>query len=269
MQAVRVCWTTRCEECLPHEVLQVALRLESITQATIKECLSFVRAGVINGRSAIYCISEIKQFMHGSFTKADDVDELDESPVEFLGDLFHLCVEPFLTDAPFQSLSSCPTSSSHSNSSNSHCAIFLELIPSIFSCLTAMDGRPDRDESLTVIRKLIDYLLLSEWRNENLVLLLSLMPEWPMPLRPSHFRKLQSRILTYSKVTKEAAEIAGVMRVCLRFFELCKDPAWVHTLRIIYRRSQSSAMQSVEMILEQYLSQTISLNSFRYTRNVW
>ena len=135
--------------------------------------MNCIKSDIISGRSAIYCISEMRYFLTLKF---NDLDEIDAQKVTFLQNLVYNCLNPFL---------------STSNFNNGHCAVFLELIPIVFSYLVPKNSS---NYFTTYHKPLIKLLLKSSWQHNSLVLLFNLMSEIYFYFTPKNIRKIQVKM---------------------------------------------------------------------------
>ena len=119
--------------------MQVALSLDCVAEQSICDCLDHIRNDRISGRSAIFCISEIRQYLHGKFVENGGSRSssssgglgrsssqrsglsmeasIDGAPASFsssssikdnfLHDLFYICVSPFLGSSSSSLTSPC------------------------------------------------------------------------------------------------------------------------------------------------------------------
>jgi len=168
--SARQCWKNHAHECAPQDILHCLLRLDYSSQPGIMECLKCIRSDIINGRSAIYCISEIQQLLR----EYKDSPYIDCRERTFLTSLFDICIEPFIKPATIEF---------------SRCSVLLELVPVLFVVLSDGDisSRACSEEEKAMIEK----LLSSEWRKGSEVLILNMMTEIERYLKKSDTKRLQ------------------------------------------------------------------------------
>ena len=159
--------------------MQVLLKIECLQKQSIKDCLHNIKSNIIFGRNAIYCISEIRFFIISVFSES--INDKKSDCIEFLHELFYICMNPFLLSSTYEE--------------STNCAIFLELAPVIFGCLTNNHSTLDNNEYR---KPLIDFLLQSDWNTKSLVLIFNLMSELYIYFSPKHLKKIQ--VKSFSKI---------------------------------------------------------------------
>lgn len=175
--AARLCWKSSVHDCAPQDILACLFRLDYACQPGLVECLQFIRSDIINGRAAIFCISEIQLLLQ----RYADSPYLESKEKIFLMDLFDVCIEPFLAPSAVEF---------------SRCSVLLELVPVLFSVLsrTPKDSSSSLKRS-TELKSMLEKLLTSEWRPGAEVIVLNMTTEINRFMKKSDSRRLQVGLL--------------------------------------------------------------------------
>jgi hypothetical protein len=175
-------WARRSDGVSPHETLHCLLKLHSTSSAIIVECLSCIRVDIINGRCAIYCISEIQQHLLALY---GDTPYIENREKDYLLTLFKTCTEPFLD---------------LSSADYPRCPVLLEVIPTIFAVFSKKGGSASSSRRDDTVKSMIKSILASVWPRRSHVLLLNLTIELNRYMKRSDMKKLQVLLLTFCTV---------------------------------------------------------------------
>lgn len=267
------------------ELLRVVLGIESIAQKASIACLECIQEGFISGRSAIFCISEIRLSILSilSFLPTPTDQPKCSSGEDSNSTSYSSSLSSSSSSSPKPSTSLLQTSSDASSAlnmvrnvtaytcevtllciqpflqgNNDPATACLDLLPAAVNVLAVLKRRyPHISKSENHI---IDSLLSVEWHPTSFLPLFNVMSEMYLYLKRRHLRELKIRILrAFKSVQHMKDDIPGILKVCLRFLEQSRDPSWAQVLRIIYSNVPNAEIETVDSLLETCVSQTPSV----------
>lgn len=227
----------------PAEVLRIALNVSFLTSKASIACLECIHEGIISGRSAIFCISEIRISLLSLISTNISCIENDDNikqKAAYVHEIANLILQPFLTNnnivSDLQSITCC-----------------LDLIPVAISALFNLR------KQYSFLAKM-DIQVINSFFDSVVPLsasILNILTEIYPRLRNRHLIHIKKQVIALvPKLQRQCDEFPGIMRICLRFFEQSNDAQWIHIFRVLYASVPLSEMQNIEALLEQILSQS-------------
>lgn len=145
------------------DILHFLLQLESLQQQAIRDCVSCINSGKINGKSALYCVSELRLAIN-KMTVHGETD--DESHSTLISEIGEYCLEPLINRGEFdlQSFTTC-----------------LELIPAVIEALHSLHENE-------LVTDLLNSLFYVKWDLDILLPISSILCELYPYLSKDHLR---------------------------------------------------------------------------------
>ncbi len=263
-----------------NDLARVALALPHIAWDAHFECIRCLNKGLIVGKSAMYCLSELQSFLTGYRAQHGSIVEEVPHIAHLLYRAASICLEPFI---------SCVSRSSSSSSGSrvyEGSQVCLELLPTIVSVLVALNERlrmsgvhvtlnEEQTEHMLPMHathSILDRIIGSEtYKNCALyshvsdaafISLVNCCCELFPNFSSEHVSQLEQHILfagTQSTGSDGDTLLVALLRVSLLLQQQSTDIRWVHVLRTLYSHASSGEHSlHVEGILEQLLAQAQS-----------
>ena len=160
-------------------MLKISLCIRKVSNICRLGCIDFIHAGVISGRSAIFCVSEIRSSILKESAEKLSIHNVAEKDKIILLDfethlnlLANKILLPFLTDTNLP-----------------RTVVVLELIPVIFDILNELSK--SRRISGTAIAQLFNKIFSSVWGLSSVLPITNLLADVLQHMRHRHFRLLQ------------------------------------------------------------------------------
>ena len=163
------------------ELLRIAISIEIIAQRAMKAVIECIQAKQINGRSAIYCISEIRiaLFSRESYEKFIEPDSLMDA-IDNIRTLAELCITPFFTanKKPLQL---------------QEASVCLDLFPAAINLLSSLRKRIKRCGRYEI--DVLDTFLSNKWHPTGFLPLCSIVCELFTHLQTRHLQEFKVRLI--------------------------------------------------------------------------
>jgi len=231
----------------PAEVLRIALNIPFLSSKASIACLECIHEGIISGRSAIFCISEIRISLlsiASTNISCTDNDDSIKQKATYIYEVANLIIQPFLSNnnivSDLQSITCC-----------------LDLVP------VAVNALFNLRKQYPFLSKM-DIQVINSFFDSEMPLsasILNILTEIYPRLRGKHLVNIKKQVIALvPSLQRQCDEFPGVMRICLRFFEQSNDSQWIHIFRVLYASVPLGEMQNVEALLEQVLSQSAHMD---------
>ena len=229
-----------------NELLRIALKIDCITERCRIACVNLIHTGKISGKSAIFCISEIRFDMLNTlagFVSSSNHEAKVSNFANHIKDMAVCCLRPFFQD-----------------NESSRSTVALELIPVLFNAMDKLKQSNKKFYS-KLSAEVFDNIFQSNWDLSAILPLVNMFVDLIPHMRSKQFHFLRKRILEFApKINSD--DIAGIIRVCLRILDINCDQSWVQTVRVLFCCVPSTALQTTETLLEQLFAQYTSLSLF-------
>ena len=165
------------------ELLRIAMNIRLITQRAIKTVIQCIQTGLINGRSAIYCISEVRI----SLIDRDSCHRLVNSEalldaIENIRVIAELCIKPFFA----------------ANKNTLHlqeASVCLDLFPAAINQLSSLRRRLRRSRKYET--EVLDTFLSNQWHSIGFLPLCCTVCELYNHLKTRHLQEFKVRVILY------------------------------------------------------------------------
>lgn len=159
------------------ELLRIAMNVGLIAQRAIKTVIQCIQVGLINGRSAIYCISEVRISLlsRDFYQKLIDSEGLLDA-IENIRVIAELCIKPFFA----------------ANKNALHlqeASICLDLFPAAINQLSSLRRRVKRSRKYEI--EVLDTFLSNQWHSIGFLPLCCTVCELYNHLKTRHLQKFK------------------------------------------------------------------------------
>jgi hypothetical protein len=164
------------------ELLRVAISIDHIKHEAIKDVIKYIQNGKISGKSAIYCISEVRIaiFSQSSSEKLTESNALLEA-TESICDIAEICINPFFE---------ANTSTLHLQGASS----CLDLFPAVINILSTLCKRIKQKKSTQVLDTLMHPR--NQWHPQGLLPICCAISELFIHLNLDHLEKLKVALIS-------------------------------------------------------------------------